>query len=101
MLRPWYEMKFVLAQPIGQFKRVSYHRPRGASLAGWPSLSDGQVYPASVKALTHMSVARIDTGGLPLLMNLEPSIGYPVHRRLSLIFYRQYESALSELKVSV
>ncbi len=70
-------------------------------VAGWSSLIDGQVYPASVKALTPMSVARIDTSGLTLLMNLEPSIGYPVHRRLSLIFYRQYESALSALKVSV
>ena len=69
-------------------------------VAGWSSLIGGQVYPASVKALTPMSVARIDTSGITLLMNLEPSIGYPVHRRLSLIFYRQYESALSALKVS-
>ena len=70
-------------------------------VAGWSSLVDGQLYPASIKALTPMKVARIETNGLMLLMNLEPEIGYPVHRRLSSIFYRQYRSALNALQSSV
>ena len=68
--------------------------------AGWSSLVDGQVYPATVKALTSMRVIRIETSGLTLLLNLEPDIGYPVHRSLSSIFYRQYNSALGALKTS-
>ena len=68
--------------------------------AGWSSLVDGQVYPATVKALTSMRVIRIETSGLTLLLNLEPDIGYPVHRSLSSIFYRQYNSALRALKTS-
>ena len=68
--------------------------------AGWSSLVDGQVYPATVKALTPMRVIRIETSGLTLLLNLEPNIGYPVHRSLSSIFYRQYNSALRALKTS-
>ena len=68
--------------------------------AGWSSLVDGQVYPATVKALTPMRVIRIETSGLTLLLNLEPDIGYPVHRNLSSIFYRQYNSALRALKTS-
>lgn len=70
-------------------------------IAGWSALVGGQNYPASVKALTPMRVARIETSGLTLLMNLEPAIGYPVHKRLSSIFYRQYQSALSAIKTSV
>ena len=68
--------------------------------AGWSSLVDGQVYPATVKALTPMRVIRIETSGLTLLLNLEPNIGYPVHRSLSSIFYKQYNSALRALKTS-
>ena len=67
-------------------------------VAGWSSLLRNQVYPASVKALTSMRVARIETSGLSLLMNLEPGIGYPVHKRLSTIFHCQYETALKVLK---
>lgn len=70
-------------------------------VAGWSALIGGQVYPASVKALTPARVARIETAGLTLLMNLEPSIGYPIHRQLSSIFYRQYEMALNTLRASV
>lgn len=69
-------------------------------VAGWSSLVGGQVYPASVKALTPMRVARIETGGLMLLMNLEPAIGNPVHKRLSSIFFRQYNTALNALRSS-
>ena len=68
--------------------------------AGWSSLVEGRNYPASVKALTEMQVARIDAKGLLLLMNLEPSIGYPVSRRLSILFCRQYQSALEAFKLS-
>ena len=67
-------------------------------VAGWSSLMQGQVYPASVKVITPMRVARIETAGLSLLMDLEPGIGYPVHKRLSAIFHRQYEAALNRLK---
>ena len=68
--------------------------------AGWSSLVDGQVYPATVKALTSMRVIRIEASGLMLLLNLEPNIGHPVQRSLSSIFYRQYNSALRALKTS-
>ena len=80
---------------------VSLGSVRSGEVAGWSSLIDDQVYPASVKALTDLRVARIESKGLALLMRLEPEIGYPVHRRLSSIFYRQYESALRALKASV
>jgi CRP/FNR family cyclic AMP-dependent transcriptional regulator len=66
--------------------------------AGWSSLLDGRIYPASVRALLPMRVARIESSGLTLLMNLEPGIGYPIHKRLSAIFHRQYEEALKALK---
>ena len=69
-------------------------------VAGWSSLLEEQVYPASVKALTPMRVARIETSGLRLLMNLEPGIGYPVHRRLSSIFHSQYQAALNAIRTS-
>lgn len=68
--------------------------------AGWSSLIDGQTYPASVKALTPMHVARIEAKGLELLMNLEPSLGYAIQRPLSSIFYRQYQAALKSLKTA-
>ena len=68
--------------------------------AGWSSLVDGQVYPATVKALTPMRVIRVETSGLTLLLNLEPHIGYPVHKSLSSIFYKQYNSAIRALKTS-
>ena len=67
-------------------------------VAGWSSLIQAQRYPASVKVLTPMRVARIEAGRLTHLMNLEPGIGYPVHRRLSAIFHRQYEVALNALR---
>ncbi len=69
-------------------------------VAGWTALLEGQVYPASVMALTRMRVACIETSGLTLLMNLDPSIGYPIHRRLSRIFFRQYQDALQALRMS-
>ena len=66
--------------------------------AGWSSLLEGKTYPASVKALTPMRIARIEEKNLKLLMNLQPAIGYTIHRRLSTIFHRQYEEALKALK---
>ena len=68
--------------------------------AGWSALVNGQRYPASVKALTPMRVARIETSGLTLLMNVEPKLGYTVLKRVSSIFYRQYEAALKALKTA-
>ena len=70
-------------------------------VAGWSALLEGQVYPASVMALTRMKVACIETSGLTLLMNLDPAIGYPIHRRLSRIFFRQYQDALQAIRTSV
>ena len=49
-------------------------------VVGWWSLLDGQVYPTSVTALTPMRVAAFEVSGLTLLMNLDPGIGYPIHR---------------------
>ena len=67
--------------------------------ADWSALLDWPFfYPASVRALTPMRVGRIDTSGLMVLMHQDPSIGYPVHRRLSAIFYRQYQASLNALK---
>ena len=69
--------------------------------AGWSSLLGGSVvYPATVKALTDMKVARIETSGLILLMNVDPKIGYPVLKSLSAIFYLQYEAALIAAKTA-
>ena len=70
-------------------------------VVGWWSLLDGQVYPASVTALTPMRVAAFEVSGLTLLMNLDPGIGYPIHRRLSGIFFRQYQTALQPIKTAV
>ena len=70
-------------------------------VAGWSAVLEGQVYPASVRALTRMRVACIETAGLTLLMNLDPAIGYPIHRRLSRIFFRQYQDALQAIRTSV
>ena len=67
-------------------------------VAGWSSLIYAQEYPASVKALTAMRVARIETSGLLMLMNLEPEIGFPIQKRLSSIFFRQYQAAMAALK---
>ena len=69
-------------------------------VAGWSALLEGQVYPDSVMALTRMRVACIETSGLTLLMNLDPAIGYPIHRRLSNIFFRQYQDALQAIRTS-
>ena len=66
--------------------------------AGWSSLIEGQIYPASVCALTDVHFARIEASGLRLLMNVEPGIGHPIHKSLSSIFYRQYEAALKAFK---
>lgn len=68
--------------------------------AGWSSLVDAKIYPATVRALTEMRTARIDADGLKLLLSLEPEIGFPIHRRLSAIFCRQYEMALRALKTA-
>jgi len=70
-------------------------------IVGWGSLLDGQVYPASVTALTPMRVAAFEVSGLTLLMNLDPGIGYPMHRRLSGIFFLQYQTALQLIKTAV
>lgn len=72
-----------------------------SEVAGWSSLLDKQVYPASVTALTRMRVAVIEASGLTLLMNLDSAIGYPIHRRLSGIFSRQYQSALQAIKTAM
>lgn len=69
-------------------------------VAGWSSLMNSQVYPAAVKALTPMRIARIEAKGLTLLMNLDSSIGYPVTRRLANVFCRQYHAALEAFKTS-
>ncbi len=71
-----------------------------ADVAGWSSLVGSQVYPASVKALTEMHVARIDARGLNLLMNLDPAIGYLVVKRLSVVFCLQYQAALEAFKTN-
>lgn len=69
--------------------------------AGWSSLMGGSVvYPATVKAITDMKVARLETSGLMLLMNVDPKIGYPVLKSLSAIFYMQYEAALIAAKTA-
>ena len=68
--------------------------------SGWSALIGAQVYPASVKALTPMQIARVDAKGLNLLMTLEPKIGYPIHKRLSSVFCRQYQAALESFKTS-
>ena len=47
-----------------------------------------------------MKVARLETSGLILLMNVDPEIGYPVLESLSAIFYMQYEAALSAVKTA-
>ena len=69
-------------------------------VAGWSSLVEKQTYPASVKALTPMQVARVEVSGLHILMNLDPEIGYSVNRRLSSLFCRQYRTALEAFKTS-
>ena len=68
--------------------------------SGWSSLVGSRVYPASVKALTPMRVARIDSKGLAMLMNLDPGVGYPVLKRLSVVFSRQYQAALESFKIN-
>ena len=71
-----------------------------ADSAGWSSLIGGHVYPASVKALTPLLVARIDAKGLAFLMNLQPAIGYGVTKSLSKLFCWQYQAALEAFKTS-
>ena len=66
--------------------------------AGWSAITDAKTYPASVKALTPMRVARVEAKGLNLLMNIDPAIGYPVNRRLCSVFARQYQAALEAFK---
>lgn len=73
---------------------------RPGDTAGWSSLVSTNMYPATVKSLMPMRVARIATSGLKLLMNLEPEIGYPVHKSLSSIFYNQYHSAIKAVKTA-
>ncbi len=68
--------------------------------AGWSALMEGQTYQASIRALTQMRVARIEGAGLSLLMSIEPSIGHPVQKRLSTIFFRQYQEALKTIKTA-
>ena len=68
-------------------------------VAGWSSLVEGSLYPASVKALTEMQVARVEGKALTLLMSLRPAIGHAVNKGLSAIFSRQYQSALEAFKL--
>ena len=70
-------------------------------VAGWSSLVGGSVHPASVVALTAMRVARMEVGGLKLLMDLHPAIGYSVHRGLCSIFYQQYRTALEAVRAGI
>ena len=65
---------------------------------GWTALIDGQTYPGSVRALTPMAAIRLATRDLSLLMGLNCAIGYPVHRRLSALFCRQYRAALEAFR---
>ena len=69
-------------------------------VAGWSSLVEGSLYPASIIALTDMQVARFEGKGLTLLMSLNPGIGHVVHKGLSTIFCRQYQSTLEAFKLS-
>ena len=69
------------------------------NVAGWSSLVEGSLYPALVKALTKMQVARIDGKGLTLHMRLKPAIVHAVHRGLSSTFSRQYQSELQAFKL--
>ena len=72
-----------------------------SEIAGWWSLLDGQVYPASATALTPMRVAAFEASGLTLLMNLDPEIGYLIPRRLSGILFLQYQTALQAIKTAM
>ena len=72
-----------------------------SEVVGWWSLLDGQLYPASVTALTPMRVAAFEVSGLTLLMNLDSGIGYPIHRRLRGIVFLQYQTALQAIKTAV
>ena len=72
-----------------------------ADAAGWTSLIGNQVYPASVKALTPMRVARIEASRLARLMDVDPAMGYTVEKRLSQLFCRQYKSALEAFQTSL
>ena len=71
-----------------------------ADAAGWSSLTDTRMYPASIKALTPMRVARIETKGLTLLMNLDAESGYSINKRLTSVFSRQYQAALEAFKTN-
>ena len=66
--------------------------------AGWSSIVGAQAYPASIIALKSMQVARIESRGLALLMGLDPSFGYAVNRRLSSVFWGQYQAALESFR---
>ena len=66
--------------------------------AGWAALIEGQTYPASVRALTAMKVARLEAEAMSVLMGLNRSVGYKVQKRLSAVFYRQYQAALETFK---
>lgn len=71
-----------------------------ADAAGWSSMVEDQTYPASVRALSPMRVARIDAGRLARLMELDTSMGYSVGKRLSLLFCGQYKGALEAFRTS-
>ena len=68
--------------------------------AGWSSLVGDEAYPASVKALTPMRVARIDSVRLARLMEIDSPMGYIILKRLSLLFSHQYRSALEAFRSS-
>jgi CRP-like cAMP-binding protein len=66
--------------------------------AGWAALIQGQIYPASVRALTAMRVARLEAEAMSVLMGLNRAVGYKVQKRLSTVFYRQYQAALETFR---
>jgi CRP-like cAMP-binding protein len=82
----------------GAFLSLGLVGPEDA--AGWSSMVEDQTYPASVRALSPMRVARIDAGRLARLMELDTSMGYSVGKRLSLLFCGQYKGALEAFRTS-
>jgi len=71
-----------------------------ADAAGWTSMVQDQTYPASVRALSPIRVARIDSGRMARLMELDTSMGYSVGKRLSQLFCGQYKGALEAFRTS-
>jgi hypothetical protein len=45
-----------------------------------------------------MRVARLEAEAMSVLMGLNRSVGYKVQKRLSTVFYRQYQAALETFR---